>query len=458
MGCTASSTANAVATPPSEPPKQTNKTQVPPQSPSPSQAQAKNDNNSQKNSKTDSLNDVVTRKASDPKASQPVKTEEMQRDSPSSKRSQNDDEAKKAALTSTPVKAVEEKKNQQTANDNKHPTPATLEPISPTGSKGNANHAPSLQIEVVPNNTTRSGSESPKNSGEATYLDSPTPVTPPHASSISMTNSDSTSAPSTKTKKKLVHSPLVASPVQASSANTLDDFADYPATPVQTSNSPTTPPHTSSASNVSTPSSLPPVGQGRVSGPPKKNAAKKKLVHSPAANPDAPSNAATDVTNPPASPSPSTAQAKSSPTPLSSAMKRGAERKPTEVEDLNIPEEMVPPQKKGFLRVTTSLASTPNSKAKYHVLDAGTLYHLDSLTGSSSFSMDRRGISLKDRVVTAVAEKNAIVLSRPPNFVSADEVDAAEITIEIKGGDKDEWVASLKKHMEFADNLKNFKK
>lgn len=261
-----------------------------------------------------------------------------------------------------------------------------------------------LQIETT--ETTNAKNQGPIN-GEATYIDSPHPETPVTASSVSMTGGGLSNTPS-----------------------------------------------------------LSPIGLGRATGPPKKStAAKKKLVHSPLvttpASSTAPSSSANtlddfaDVPSTPAVPLPK-ATTNNNTTPLSSAIKRAAERKPNEVEELNIPPELIPPQKKGFLRVTTSLVATPNSKAKYHVLDAGTLYHLDSLNGSGSFSMDRRGISLKDRVVSGIIDKNALILKRPAHFVSTDEGDDAEITIEIKGGEKEDWINAFKTHMDFADSLKKF--
>lgn len=183
----------------------------------------------------------------------------------------------------------------------------------------------------------------------------------------------------------------------------------------------------------------------------------KKIVHSPK-----PSAFSSDETSPLSSP---TTPSKSKAGALDDYSEMDEEIKPPKPPRVN--NKPVPAMKKGFLKIFAqdahmSVSSPGKHASKYQVLDAGKLYHMDTISGIGSpkgkaslspFAIDRKGISLAGRKM--FVNDNSVDLSPmqgQDEYLSAeDENNHAFITIEFKSYDeKEQWIHAINEHIEYA--------
>eukprot|EP01033_Poteriospumella_lacustris_P013728 gene13728-9829_t len=124
-----------------------------------------------------------------------------------------------------------------------------------------------------------------------------------------------------------------------------------------------------------------------------------------------------------------------------------------------------PPQvKRGFLVTSSSNSplsspsrpsSTTNSRtpslgvrSRFHVLDQGILYHLDSNVTSGPVALDKHGVSLRGHtVITTEPDSNLILLSTKGII---DEEEDEVITLEVKNEqDRLGWVRAIQEHIDY---------
>lgn len=124
-----------------------------------------------------------------------------------------------------------------------------------------------------------------------------------------------------------------------------------------------------------------------------------------------------------------------------------------------------PPQvKRGFLVTSSSNSplsspSRPNSttnsrtpslgiRSRFHVLDQGILYHLDSNVTSGPVALDKHGVSLRGHtVITTEPDSNLIMLSTKGII---DEEEDEVITLEVKNEqDRQDWVQAIQEHINY---------
>lgn len=124
-----------------------------------------------------------------------------------------------------------------------------------------------------------------------------------------------------------------------------------------------------------------------------------------------------------------------------------------------------PPQvKRGFLVTSSSNSplsspSRPNSttnsrtpslgiRSRFHVLDQGILYHLDSNVTSGPVALDKHGVSLRGHtVITTEPDSNLIMLSTKGII---DEEEDEVITLEVKNEqDRQGWVRAIQEHIDY---------
>lgn len=107
-----------------------------------------------------------------------------------------------------------------------------------------------------------------------------------------------------------------------------------------------------------------------------------------------------------------------------------------------------PPNSPSLNNGSSSSSSSKGSRNRYHVLDAGVLFHLDSHSSTPPFTFDRRGgVDLKDR--TLFVRPDGVLELSKDNSESAEDV----VSLCFKGEDeRKEWIGAIKEHLIFAHN------
>jgi hypothetical protein len=125
-------------------------------------------------------------------------------------------------------------------------------------------------------------------------------------------------------------------------------------------------------------------------------------------------------------------------------------------EHADTPKELVGPiphTKKGFL------ITSPAKETRYHVLDSGMLYCIDSNSKSPmSFALDRTGVPLKGRSLSILAD-NTLQLVPTQAMMSQEQSFTGEFdVIELKprnDREKEDWIVAIKEHIAFMDRQPN---
>jgi hypothetical protein len=125
-------------------------------------------------------------------------------------------------------------------------------------------------------------------------------------------------------------------------------------------------------------------------------------------------------------------------------------------EQADTPKELVGPiphTKKGFL------ITSPAKETRYHVLDSGMLYCIDSNSKSPmSFALDRTGVPLKGRSLSILAD-NTLQLVPTQAMMNQEQSFTGEFdVIELKprnDREKEDWIVAIKEHIAFMDRQPN---
>jgi hypothetical protein len=96
----------------------------------------------------------------------------------------------------------------------------------------------------------------------------------------------------------------------------------------------------------------------------------------------------------------------------------------------------------------TSRTPSMGGKSRFHVLDQGILYHLDSNVTSGPVALDKHGVSLRGHtVVYSEPDSNLILLSTK---ALSDEEEDEVITLSIKNEpDRADWVQAINEHIAY---------